>query len=73
MTAILFLMLLAGALWALGVSGMLRWAGLAGVSLGFSVVFGVGASQGAPLVIAGVLVWLVGKGLEPVDPQPRRQ
>ena len=72
MTAILFLMLLAGALWVIGLSGLLRWAGIAAAALGLAVVFGVDASQGVPLVIAGGLLWLIGKGLESVPPSPRR-
>ena len=72
MTAILFVILLAWALSTLGLSGMLRWAGIAAGALGLTVVFGVGVSQGAPLAIAGALLWLIGKGLEPVSPSPRR-
>ena len=72
MTAIPFLMLLAGALWTIGLSGLLRWAGVAGVALGVTVILGVDAIQGLPLLIAGVLFWLIGKGLESVPPRPRR-
>ena len=72
MTAILFLMLLAGALWTIGLSGLLRWAGVAGAALGLTVILGVDAIQGLPLLIAGALLWLIGKGLESVPPRPRR-
>ena len=72
MTAILVLILLAGALWAIGLSGLLRWAGIAGAALGLAVMLGIDASQGLPLVIGAILVWVLGKGLESVPPAPRR-
>jgi hypothetical protein len=72
MTAMLLLMLLAGALWTVGPSGLLRWVGIGGAALGLTVILGVDAVQGLPLLIAGVLLWLIGKGLESAPPRPRR-
>lgn len=60
MTAILFVVLVGVGLWRLGVSGVLRWAGIAGAVLGLCVVLGVDAAQGLPLLVVGVLVWVIG-------------
>ena len=72
MTAILFLLLVGVGLWRLGLSGLLRWAGVAAVALGIAVVLGVDVDQGLPLLIAGILVWLIGRSLESVSARPYR-
>ena len=69
MTAILFLMLLAGALWTIGLSGLLRWAGIAGCGAWPGGDVRRRRQSGPP---AGDRrrrsLWLVGKGLESVSP-----
>jgi hypothetical protein len=72
MTAILFLLLVGVGLWRLGLSGMLRWTGVAGVALGLGVVLGIDAGQGLPLLGAGILVWLIGRSVESVPARPYR-
>lgn len=67
MTAIL-LILVAVVLWRAGLNGLLRWTGILGLGLGALVVFGVDAGQGIPLVVAGSLVWALGKVIDPARP-----
>jgi hypothetical protein len=69
MTAILFIVLLGAVLWGLGLSGLLRWAGIAGAALGLGVVLGVDPMQGVPLLVGGCLVWLIGRALAPAGLQ----
>jgi hypothetical protein len=71
MTAIIVLILIAAVGWSVGLSGLLRWAGIAAVALGLAVVLGVDSGQGVPLLLAGSLIWLIGKGLGPVALRPR--
>jgi hypothetical protein len=63
MTAILFLLLVGVGLWRLGLSGVLRWAGIAGAGLGLCVVLGVDVAQGLPLLVVGVFLWVIGAGI----------
>jgi hypothetical protein len=72
MTAILFVLLVGVGLRRLGLSGVLRWAGIGGTALGLCVVLGVDVAQGLPLLVAGGLVWLVGRSLEAAPVRPHR-
>jgi hypothetical protein len=72
MTAILFLLLAGVGLWRLGLRGLLRWASVGAMALGLAVVLGVDASQGLPLLIVGILVWLIGRSVESVPARPYR-
>jgi chromate transport protein ChrA len=66
MTAFLVLILVAVVVWQLGLNGLIRWSGIAAIALGLTVVLGVEAAQGIPVVAAGVFVWLIGKAIQPV-------
>jgi hypothetical protein len=70
MTAILVLILVAAVLRRLGLNGLLRWTGMLAAGLGLLVVLGVDVGQGLPLVIAGAVLWAIGRAIQPAPPQP---